>query len=705
MGRQPRQRPVSCHFCRVRKLRCSRDFPCSNCTSRGVPCREPQDPPRASAPAQRPIAKRTAVGAGEKEKETDILSRLERLEALLAQQNKQPAPESQSSSALPSIPEADAPPRPQQDSQLALPLNVQNLTDDALWLDRTCLGQKTSETVLGDKIVFRTCPIRMITQSSCYIFQNSSIPSGFLSVEPTKCVWLPTREETRTLVEKYTTGITYMHHIVHNPSLCNLVDEVYDALDQGTQVPLCSVVLLLAVCANVTYSWTQADNETAKLFTDAAEANAQAIIWLKGTMDVFDVAQRNVQVELESAQGLIIMSFVLLNIEGISTRARTYLFQAIAISRELGLHRLDHPLTTSTGHPKAFTGIRAEAARRVWWYLVGLDCMLARFPGPHEGTYLINPKHMAVRKPRNLNDEDLVDGDEPGKPLTESTSMSYFLQRIRLAELTRKFTDRMPLSSAAPETMTYDLVLELDAAIDQFIGEIPPFLAMEGEELAKLPPNDIRRSPAIIIQRHIMKLFVQGQRCRLHLPYLARGSIEPRYAHSRNVCLDAAQTILHAEHLLDKENVAFTSTRLRTTLVLHSVFLATIILILDFCLGTTAQEKEARRQQLVEAWKILDTAKEHSKPTARIQDLLKQVMKKHKVSICADEERNQLPVRSAVQETSLPLTPSSAAPISTGATPNDADPSSQAWDELGSMIDLDGMDWENLLWGLDAPLI
>lgn len=144
MGRQPRQRPVSCHFCRVRKLRCSRDFPCSNCTSRGVPCREPQDPPRASAPAQRPIAKKTAVGAGEKEKETDILSRLERLEALLAQQNKQPASESQSSSALPSIPEADAPPRPQQDSQLALPLNVQNLTDDALWLDRTCLGQKTS---------------------------------------------------------------------------------------------------------------------------------------------------------------------------------------------------------------------------------------------------------------------------------------------------------------------------------------------------------------------------------------------------------------------------------------------------------------------------------------------------------------------------------------------------------------------------------
>lgn len=158
MGRQPRQRPVSCHFCRVRKLRCSRDFPCSNCTSRGVSCREPQDPPRASAPAPRPITKKTATGASageKKEKEADILSRLERLEALLAQQNKQPAIESQSSSTLPSISEADPPPRPRQDSQLALPLNVQNLTDDALWLDRTCLGPKAS---VGPHRVFITFP-------------------------------------------------------------------------------------------------------------------------------------------------------------------------------------------------------------------------------------------------------------------------------------------------------------------------------------------------------------------------------------------------------------------------------------------------------------------------------------------------------------------------------------------------------------------
>ena len=36
--RLPRQRPVSCRLCRLRKLRCSREAPCSNCKARGVAC-------------------------------------------------------------------------------------------------------------------------------------------------------------------------------------------------------------------------------------------------------------------------------------------------------------------------------------------------------------------------------------------------------------------------------------------------------------------------------------------------------------------------------------------------------------------------------------------------------------------------------------------------------------------------------------------
>lgn len=37
--RLPRQDPVSCQFCRSKKLKCDRRQPCSNCSARGVTCK------------------------------------------------------------------------------------------------------------------------------------------------------------------------------------------------------------------------------------------------------------------------------------------------------------------------------------------------------------------------------------------------------------------------------------------------------------------------------------------------------------------------------------------------------------------------------------------------------------------------------------------------------------------------------------------
>lgn len=153
MGRQPRQRPVSCNFCRVRKLRCSREFPCSNCTSRGVQC-QAQDPPRATGPSSRPVFKRAGGGVSgggggtsSEGKEADILSRLERLEALLAERNKETDFHSNPrtiSSAPSSVEGSDVAPRTQLEPLQPLPINVQNLTADALWLESSCLGPKPS---------------------------------------------------------------------------------------------------------------------------------------------------------------------------------------------------------------------------------------------------------------------------------------------------------------------------------------------------------------------------------------------------------------------------------------------------------------------------------------------------------------------------------------------------------------------------------
>jgi hypothetical protein len=134
MGRQPRQRPISCHFCRVRKLRCSRQFPCSNCTTRGVTCQQ-QDPSQPSDltgsngfPAE--------ASSNPNLPASEILARLDKLEEVVSSQAKElelarKRPYPGASSATPPA------------STTPLPPKLQRLTDDALRLERSSwMGHK-----------------------------------------------------------------------------------------------------------------------------------------------------------------------------------------------------------------------------------------------------------------------------------------------------------------------------------------------------------------------------------------------------------------------------------------------------------------------------------------------------------------------------------------------------------------------------------
>jgi hypothetical protein len=70
----PRQRPVSCKFCRSRKLRCSREAPCSNCISRGLPCE---------------LVKATHSGStADDSDKAELLERIRNLETLVEQNTR-----------------------------------------------------------------------------------------------------------------------------------------------------------------------------------------------------------------------------------------------------------------------------------------------------------------------------------------------------------------------------------------------------------------------------------------------------------------------------------------------------------------------------------------------------------------------------------------------------------------------------------------
>lgn len=77
-----RQDPVSCESCRKKKLKCSRQHPCTNCTSRGIVCEFNRVPVGASAWVISPVAEGGDFAAL-REENVAVKARLERLEAIV----------------------------------------------------------------------------------------------------------------------------------------------------------------------------------------------------------------------------------------------------------------------------------------------------------------------------------------------------------------------------------------------------------------------------------------------------------------------------------------------------------------------------------------------------------------------------------------------------------------------------------------------
>ena len=172
------------------------------------------------------------------------------------------------------------------------------------------------------------------------------------------------------LLDIFITNLSYIHHVVHHPSLPELIDDVYRQVSGQSSVKLGHLVLFFSIVASATHVWTPQDDVGREntLFSSSAQAHAQAPLWVKATYDVLDGGQNSLPVALETVQGIIILSFLVCNLEGVSLRYRSLLSTGLLLSRELGLHRIDD----ASNGPVPNT-IQAEMGRRVWWYLVATD--------------------------------------------------------------------------------------------------------------------------------------------------------------------------------------------------------------------------------------------------------------------------------------------------------------------------------------------
>lgn len=343
---------------------------------------------------------------------------------------------------------------------------------------------------------------------------------------------------------------------------------------------------------------------------------------------------------------------------------------------------------------------------------------------------------MMVKKPLNINDEELVDGmSRTEQPLSQPTAMSYSLQRLRLSEISRRIVDRTPLVTGQTFGPSHDVVMDIDTELQLLTNDIPPFFSMSKAGLTEIYQLDSSQAVKIAHQGYIYHSLLYAQRCKLHFPYFTRGYVDCAYASSRDICLQSARLIIRTESQLETSGLCI-ATRFKLLGLLVSVFMASIIVLMDLCHNKSSSQQEERRGEVVDAFRILEEARHESETAARFLDALMHVLRKHKVSPPKHSGEQslkprigyeQLPTAAAASNTSTTQSYAEPAMASTLRDPprvlgsNETSSIDMAGDSFANAeefpsyfdefaqsfeqgIDAGSIDWNNFLSGFDSSL-
>ncbi|EXJ85152.1 hypothetical protein A1O3_05827 [Capronia epimyces CBS 606.96] len=694
--KRPRQEPVSCHFCRSKKLKCNRQRPCSNCTARGLACNGNGQAQPASVDVNH----------------DSILTRLKRLEDMVLgpgpsqlqhglsvlNQTSQPSPLLTQSRPTPS-PMACLSPASEYEEAVQ---SLENMgAREEPWFSPSSGGAGPD---------FRISPTRQIPDA--YGVGQTQAAHG---QQDSRCFFLPPKEEADLLMDHYTSYIDALQHVIYIPHVRTLMASVYSQLEQGLPAVHSHIALVLSIFASsaVLIAGNAGGGGLQHRFEPSAAYQASKI-WANATLEVLDLCRRRASGSLEDAQASIIIGFLLYHMEGFSVRVRFLFTGAVAVARDLCLHRIDMP---SNQPSHSSNPIHTEIKRRVWWHIVATDWLLSLNGGPQEGTYLVQPRHMRVNLPRNVEDEDLVHDDPPiDRPLSEPTTMSYYIQRLKLADICRSVVDVMPLCSFL---IDYQDVIALDRKFEDFFDNLPIFL--KTDDKSRLESEAImRKHPHMRIQRYILGTMGLIRRCKLHQPFLIRRPTEGHYNYSRNVSLQCARSVLGLKRLLDAEHVSTLNATIRPGVLAYPIFMATIVLVMDLCFNRNEGDDAARNAEVRDACKALEDCLSPSQPHVAHDTLnsLMDTLRKHKVKL-HNPPGDTVQKAPGPESVAMPQPPKEELPSTRHVSNGPPNPQSRLYDNPQNVLsdfdeiwkqyveygpNMDMPDWDSLFNDLDSRL-
>jgi hypothetical protein len=225
--------------------------------------------------------------------------------------------------------------------------------------------------------------------------------------------------------------------------------------------------------------------------------------------------------------------------------------------------------------------------------------------GAQNGTYMVNPKHMNVDYPSNVDDIAITTDGNYAQPEEIATEMTFFRFRCRGTSLFREVVDAAWEVGSDVKDLPYETVLHFDKKFQEITAEFDNVFDKYRNVLKIVQTSDPRMQTRNSLSIHwAMAHFCMDSRiARLHRPYLVRGAKDSKYAYSRMVCLRSARNIMELGNTIltsSKSLIAF-----KLWAIHHHMYVATVILVMDYCFNRNEPRAKARREEIMECFRAV----------------------------------------------------------------------------------------------------
>ncbi|KAL2807814.1 hypothetical protein BJX63DRAFT_411083 [Aspergillus granulosus] len=645
-----RQDPVSCESCRKKKVKCDRQRPCSSCVIRRLNCN-------------------FAVSTHDEFLRT----------------NPHPERALQSSFRVSQVTQHSY--SHDTNTQSAVPdpaIQSRESLATAEWLEHIHMGDRVPAALspqLRAELGERDRPTAGPSSILFSLPPSSWIPNANPATVDL-IQYLPKKEDTIELLRYYCSFIDYLYHIIIPSTVERQIEEVYQCVEGGRPAKPALLALVFAITGSSLFVQFAIESSA------HASRCSQQFIFLTGAA----LVQAN-HIDYPTIEGLQAAVIVQHNISTVhcsaTVRGLFSLASIITQAKDMLLHRIDTPQARNAREVEGFDPLEVEMKRRLWWDIVSLDWYLGFLSGPQEWTYLISTKFMCTDMPLDLPDHAI--GNPDAQPGHAPSDMTYFIERLRLAEVCRSIVDTIGPEQVSGKDIEYAKILDLDRQLREAQSGIADIFRLDSTSRRRFSSLYLEK-PTLAWQRCILQQAYYSRLCRLHRPFFIRGARDAKYSYSHVVGMASARKVLEINRIMDEEEPKFPPSTAVVWAIMHHVFMAAVMMLLDVCYNPDDILGERRKEEVLDTCRRLSKAQQSSSLVKEGIDAMMGVLRKQYKGPKPITETSALAMGSEIlgtQTQSAYIMPQVAQQL---VQPSDAVP----FTPLGNPVDQDGRDLEDI---------